>query len=217
MWGRVREGAMAPAPLSTSFQSLPLLPTIQLGPSGADSRVGGLVHALWVSLTTSPVRLGVSPAAASTPTGVLNQRFEALFPHTGALGCVVCFTPPLFFLVYVCANVGPQGLAATTLWGLLGAAWPAPFHNPPPHLVHQPLPYCESSPPQLPVSAPPTGLDEWFFSISLVVGLPYSSISVHSGCFLFLNCCPSFGCAKRHSVSTYAFILASSLKRSNIV
>ena len=35
--------------------------------------------------------------------------------------------------------------------------------------------------------------------------------SVSSGCFLFLNChCPSFGCARRHSVSTYASILAGS-------
>ena len=48
---------------------------------------------LWVSPTTSPVRLGVSPATASTPTGVFNQRFEALFPHAGALGCMVCFAP----------------------------------------------------------------------------------------------------------------------------
>ena len=35
---------------------------------------------LWVSPTNSPVRLGVSPAAAPTPTGVFNLRFEALFP-----------------------------------------------------------------------------------------------------------------------------------------
>ena len=48
---------------------------------------------LWVSPTTSPVRLGVSPAAAPTPTGVFNQRFEALFPCAGALGYVVCFAP----------------------------------------------------------------------------------------------------------------------------
>ena len=39
------------------------------------------------------MRLGVSPAATPTPTGVFNQRFEALFPHTGALGCEVCFAP----------------------------------------------------------------------------------------------------------------------------
>ena len=48
---------------------------------------------LWVSPTTSPVRLGVSPAAAPTPTGVFNQRFEALVPLAGALGCVVCSAP----------------------------------------------------------------------------------------------------------------------------
>ena len=124
----------------------------------------------------SPVRLGVSPAAASTPTGVFNQRFEALFPLAGALGCTVCFAPLLFLLVYLCTNVGPQGPPATTLSGVLAAAWPAPFHNPPPHWVHQPPPCCKFSPSQLPDSAPPTGLDECFFFISLVVGLPYSSI-----------------------------------------
>ena len=48
---------------------------------------------LWVSPTTSPVRLGVSPAAAPTPMGVFNQRLEALFPRAGALGCMVCFAP----------------------------------------------------------------------------------------------------------------------------
>ena len=48
---------------------------------------------LWVSPTTSPVRLGVSPAAVPTPRGVFNQRSEALFPRTGALGCSVCFAP----------------------------------------------------------------------------------------------------------------------------
>ena len=58
---------------------------------------------------TSPVRLRVSPAAAPTPTGVFNQRFEAfIFP---------CWSPrlhsllrsPLFILLYLCANVGPRG------------------------------------------------------------------------------------------------------------
>ena len=46
---------------------------------------------LWVSPTTSPVRLGVSPAAAQTPSCVFTQRFEALFPHAGALGYAFCF------------------------------------------------------------------------------------------------------------------------------
>ena len=45
---------------------------------------------LWVSPTTSLVRLGVSPVAP-TPRGAFNQRFEALFPRAGALGCMVCF------------------------------------------------------------------------------------------------------------------------------
>ena len=52
---------------------------------------------------------GVSPAAASTPMGVFNQRSEALFPSAGALGYAVCFIPPPFFPVYLCTNVGPWG------------------------------------------------------------------------------------------------------------
>ena len=51
--------------------------------------------------------------------GVFTQRFEALFPHAGALGCVICFAPQRFLLVYLCANV--------ELWGLLAATLPAPF------------------------------------------------------------------------------------------
>ena len=54
------------------------------------------------------MRLGVSPAATPTPTGVFTQRFEALFPCDGALGCVVCFAPPPFIPVYLCMNVGPR-------------------------------------------------------------------------------------------------------------
>ena len=63
---------------------------------------------LWVSPTTSPVRLGVSPAAAPTPMGVFNQRSEALFPELepwvvrSALLPAVC-------PVYLWVNVGPRG------------------------------------------------------------------------------------------------------------
>ena len=127
---------------------------------------------LWVSPTTSPVRLGVYTAASPTPTGVFNQRFEALFPRAGALGCVVCFAPPLLFPVYLFTNVGLHGLPPTTLWGLPAAAWPAPFHNPPSLWVLQLPPCHKSSLPRLPISAPPTCVDECFFFISLVVGLP---------------------------------------------
>ena len=79
---------MALAPLSAGFQSLP---TIKLGLSGAASRVGGLVYALGpCGSLHQTVRLGVSPAATSTPTGIFNQWFEALFPRAGTLGCEVC-------------------------------------------------------------------------------------------------------------------------------
>ena len=40
----VREGIVPLAELSDGFQSLPLLPTSKLGPSGADSRMGGFVY-----------------------------------------------------------------------------------------------------------------------------------------------------------------------------
>ena len=42
--GGVQEGTMPLALLSAGFQSLPPLPTIKLGPSGADSWVGGFVY-----------------------------------------------------------------------------------------------------------------------------------------------------------------------------
>ena len=101
--------------------------------------------------------MGVSPAATSTPIGVFNQRFEALFPCTGTLGCVVCLTPQLFLPVYLHANMGLPSPQATT------------------SRVRQPLPCRKSSPPWLPISAPPTGLDECSFFNSLVVRLLYSS------------------------------------------
>ena len=90
----------------------------QTGPFCADSQVCGfcvLSRTLWVPPRNSPVRLGVSPGVASIPTGIFNQRFEALFPGAGALGWVVCFAPPPFLPVYPCANVGPSAPPATTL------------------------------------------------------------------------------------------------------
>ena len=65
---------------------------------------------LWVSPTISPVQLGVSPDAPPTPTGVFNQRFEALFPCAGALGCVVCFSPLPFL-----PECGAMGSASCSL------------------------------------------------------------------------------------------------------
>ena len=135
---------------------------------------------LWVSPKTSPVRLGVSPAAAPTPTGVFNQRFEALFPCTGALGCAVCFAPRHL-----------SGLSVREC-GAAGSA-PAPLV---PHSASLGLATATrvlSTP--VPISAPPTGLDECLFFISLVLDPPAVRFSVSSGC------------ARRRSVSTYAAIL----------
>ena len=104
----------------------------------------------------SPVRLGVSPAAASTPTGVF--RGLRLYFHAGTLGCSVCLAPQLFLPVYLHVNVGPPGLPATACLG--------------PQLP----PFLESSLPQVSVFAPPTSLHECFFFNSLVVRLPCSLI-----------------------------------------
>ena len=116
------------------------------------------------------------------PKGVFNQRFEALFPRAGALGCAVCFGP-LFFRfirarmwgrrvlpallstslspalsVYLCANVGPQGLLVLGL--------PALFIPHSASLGPATATRVLSTP--VSVSAPPTDLDECLFFISLV-------------------------------------------------
>ena len=44
--GEVQEGTVPLVLLSGTVQSLPPLPTIKLGPSGADSWVGGFVYVL---------------------------------------------------------------------------------------------------------------------------------------------------------------------------
>ena len=97
---------------------------------------------LWVSPRYSPVRLGVSPTATSTPTGVFNQWFEDLFPYTGTLGCDICH--PVYQLL-------PHQPAA---------ALPTPLHNPPPHWVHHPPSCLESSLPScLSLPLPPVWMN----------------------------------------------------------
>ena len=112
--------------------------------------------------------------------GVLPTSLPAPFSAT--------LSPAL--LVSLCANVGPQGLLVVQL--------PAPF-----------IPYSASLGPAtatrvlsapVPVSAPPTGLDECLFFIYLVSDFPAVRFSVSSGC------------ARRHSVSTYAAILVLSYR-----
>ena len=81
--------------------------------------------------------------------------------------------------------MGPQGLLVVRL--------PAPFV---PHSASlDPATETRVLSAPVPVSAPPTGLDECLFFISLVSDPLAVRFSVSSGC------------ARRHSVSTYAAIL----------
>ena len=102
---------MAPAPLSTGFQSFTPLPTIKLGPSGDGSRVAGLVHALdpceslqgpllwgWESLLLPPQ----PPQAFSVRD--LRLYFSVLEPWVARSALL-----PAVCLVYLCMNVGPRG------------------------------------------------------------------------------------------------------------
>ena len=169
---------------------------------------------LWVSPTTSPVRLGVSPAAAPTPTGVFNQGLRLYFPALEPW-VVQSASLPAVLLVYLCVNVGPRGTTRRSACPALhhsesgplglsvrecGAAGSAsgqtacPIH---PTLHQSQSCHGNASPlcPRLPISAHPTGLDECLFFISLVSD------------FLVVRFSVSSGCARRRSVSTYAAIL----------
>ena len=111
---------------------------ISVTPSATHNQIGPLwcwfpsgwacacLRSLWVSPTTSPVRLGVSPAAAPTPTGVFNQRFEALFPHAGALGYSDCFAP-LRSSWFICARVWGHGVLPAALPALFCATESGPL------------------------------------------------------------------------------------------
>ena len=107
--------------------------------------------------------------------GVLPTALPALFSTT--------LSPALS--VYLCTNVGPQGLLVVRL--------PAPFV---PHFASLgPAMATRVLSAQMPVSAPPTHLDECLFFISLVSDVRAVRFSVSSGC------------ARRHSVSAYTTFL----------
>ena len=105
---------MVPAPLSTGFQSFSPLPTIKLGPSGAGSRVGGLVHTLgpcgslqrpllrgWESLFLTP-----QPPWAFSIRG-LRLYFPALEPWVTRSALLPAVCP-----VSLCTSVGSAGSAS---------------------------------------------------------------------------------------------------------
>ena len=167
---------------------------------------------LWVSPTTSPVKLGVSPAAAPTPRGAFNQRFEALFPGAGALGCAVCFAPRR--ARFICVRMwGP---------GVLPTALPAPLSATLSPALSVYLRKCgaagsasartacaicptlrQSQSRHSNVSPLHPGLDECLFCISLVSDPLAVGFSVSSGCL------------RRRSVSTYAAILVLPKERES--
>ena len=90
--------------------------------------------------------------------------------------------------VYLCENVGLQGLLVLRL--------PTPFF--PLSASLGPATATRVLSTLVPVSAPPTGLDECLFFISLVSD------------FLAVRFSVSSGCVRRRSVSTYAAILVPS-------
>ena len=139
----------------------------------------------------------------------LRLYFPALEPWVAGSALL-----PAICQVYLCANVGLRGATrlsacrvlrhsesgrlglSVQMWGRRVCQWsdclPRSSHTPPVLVPPQPR---ESSPPSLPVSTPPTSLDECLFFISLVLG------------FLAVRFSVSSGCARRHSVSTYAATL----------
>ena len=111
-------------------------------------------------------------------------EYGAVGSATRCSSCPVLTTLSPALLVYLCANVGPQGLLVLGL--------PAPLV---PHSASLRLPEPRESSTPVPVSAPPTGLDECLFFISLVSDPLAVRFSVSSGC------------GRQRSVSTYAAIL----------
>ena len=166
MWGRIRAGTMPLAQLSAIFQSLPLLPTSKLGPSGADSGWVGLCM-FWDSVGLSN---GLSCEAGSfscrlNPHRCFQSEVCDFISHTGALGCAVCLAPQLFLLVYLHVNVGPLAQPAAALLCMLSTRLPV---STPPVWVN--------------VSSPPPRLLD-FHTVRF---------SGSSSCSLFLNLLSSF-------------------------
>ena len=89
-----------------------------------------------------------------------SQVLRLYFPMLEAWSVQSVSLPRCSSQFYLLVNVGLPTLPAAAL----------------PALVFQPLLWCESSLPWLPISMPPTSLDECFLFNSLIVGLPYSSI-----------------------------------------
>ena len=177
---------MAPASLSFGFQSFTPIPTIELGPSGTGSRVGGLVHALgpYESLQQTPLWGWEFLLLPSQPQQVFADRglrlyFPALRPWVARSA-----------LLPSCAS----RFIHRWMWD---------------RLVLQPPP-CPSPLHPLPISAPPTDLVECFFFNSLIVGLPYSLIFQQFWLLFLFKFVVVLLVVRSGTVSTYTSILAGS-------
>ena len=171
--GGAWEGTSLLAWLSASFQSLPLWPTSQLGPSGADSQVGGYMYVLGPcgSLQQTHVRLRVSPSAA-TPTGFYSQRFWGFISLRQNPGLCSLSRSPIV----------PPGLSNTNvgLPHLVCQSPPCPPGLLPAALPHHLCPGCPSLA-LLPVWMNVSSLTPWLLDFHTV------QICGISGYFLFLN------------------------------
>ena len=110
MWGRGREGVMAPAPLCR----------ISVTPSATHNQIGPLwcwfpsgwacahPRPLWVSPTTSPVRLGVSPAVNQPPRAFSIRGLRLYFPKLEPWVARSALLPAICW-AYLCTNAGPWG------------------------------------------------------------------------------------------------------------
>ena len=119
--GGAWEGTILLAPLSAGFQSLPPLPPVKLGPSGADSHVGGFVCVLGPCQSLQQTFLwGWEFLPPLQPPQIFTDRgFEPLVSYIGILGWAVCLAPQLVLPVYPHANVGPPCPPAAVLPGVL--------------------------------------------------------------------------------------------------
>ena len=144
----------------------------QIGPFWCWSPGGWVcVHSrtLWVSLMNSPMRLGVSPAAQPTQifwSEVLRLYFLMLEPQ---VACSVWLLSCSFSFIHT-------------------QMWDCPVLKPQPCLVLWLPPCLESSPPLLPVSVPPTSLDEVSSSTLWLSDFHTVWFFGSSGYFLFWLC-----------------------------
>ena len=115
----------------------------------------------------------------------------------------VYLAPRLFPPVYLHANVGQPSPQSATSPGRPAATLPTRRHLARPGPPATALPRVLSA--QLPVSSPPTGLDQCFFFNSLVVRLPYSLTFCQFWLLLSF-----FWLCEEAQLSTYTSILAGS-------